>query len=41
MIQGDTRLNGDVLLVRIEVHYLVEMFADIDDQRFADGLTAL
>ena len=41
LIERDPRLNGNALVRRIEVNDLIEMFADVDDQRFADGLAAL
>ena len=41
LIEDQTRLHGDSSCVRIEIQHLVEVLADIDHQRRANGLTAL
>jgi hypothetical protein len=41
VVQDHARLHGDPACVGVETHNLVQMMADIDNNCFADGLSAL
>ena len=41
LVEDDAGLDGDPTRRRVEVDYVVEMLADVDDQRLSDGLAAL
>ena len=41
LVEHDAGLHGDAAGIRVESDDIVEVLADIDDQRLADGLAAL